>query len=102
MIISSGNKSNFVSAFFVRKVLIEFEDRKVLNAAQSVLQISGARFSRPASDSQWVSKRFLQDALAPVDEILVDLDRFLVGILWRCRSTLAFRSIKDRAHEDVQ
>lgn len=73
--------NNFVFAAFVRKALIDHDNGEVLASAKTVLQIAGARFSRPAEDSQWITKRFLQDAIAPVDDVLVDLERFLLGIL---------------------
>lgn len=80
-VVYSASSGNFVSVYFVRKVLIEYEGGAVLSSAQAVLQIAGARLARPANDSQWITKRFLQDALAPVDEVLVDIEKFLIGIL---------------------
>lgn len=80
-IVYSATTNNFVSVYFVRKVLLEYDGGAVLSSAQAVLQIAGARFARPANDSQWITKRFLQDALAPVDEVLTDIEKFLLGIL---------------------
>ncbi len=79
--LGSPNYGTFLKVDFVRKVLLDYNDGAVLMSAQSVLQISGARISRPAGDSQWITKRFLSQGLAPLDRILSELEKFLLGIL---------------------
>ena len=81
VVYSKTGPSNFSGVDFVRKSLLDYDEGSVLLASKAVLQIAGARLSRPEGDSQWITKRFFEEALAPLDEILVNIERVLLGIL---------------------
>jgi hypothetical protein len=77
----SPKYGTFLKVDFIRKVLLDYNGGSVLSASQSVLQISGARISRPAGDSQWITKRLFNQGLVPIDNILSEIEKFLLGIL---------------------
>jgi len=81
VVYSKTSPALFSEIDFVRKSLLEYDDGSVLLAAKAVLQIAGARLSRPEGDSQWITKRFFEEALAPLDDVLVNVERILLGIL---------------------
>jgi len=81
VVYSKSSPAVFERVDFVRKALLDYDDGSVLLASKAVLQIAGARLSRPEGDSQWITKRFLEEALAPLDDILVNIERVLLGIL---------------------
>jgi hypothetical protein len=75
----TGN-ANKLAIGFVRKLLIDYNDGEVLQAAQLLLQVASA-VTEPNNEGGWLAKRPLKDALAPLDAILVDIEAFLLGIL---------------------
>jgi len=66
---------------YIRKLLLDYEDGKILQQAQAVLQVAGATGSRSPSEGEWITVRFFDAALEPLDGILTDIEKFLLGIL---------------------
>lgn len=66
---------------FVRRLLMDYDGGSLLNAASMVLKVAAAANSRAPTETEWVSKRFLDEALAPLDKLLVDIEKFLLAIL---------------------
>ena len=81
VVYSKTSPNVFSGVGFVRKSLLDYDDGSVLLASKAVLQIAGARLSRPEGDSQWITKRFFEEALSPLDDVLVNVERVLLGIL---------------------
>ena len=81
VVYSKTSPNLFSGVDFVRKSLLDYDDGSVLLASKAVLQIAGARLSRPEGDSQWITKRFFEEALSPLDDVLVNVERVLLGIL---------------------
>lgn len=66
---------------FVRRLLMDYEGGSLLDAASMVLKVAAAANSRSPTESEWITKRFLDEALAPLDKLLVDIEKFLLAIL---------------------
>lgn len=66
---------------FVRDVLNKYDGGSLLQSAQVILSITGASVGKSPSQSEWIQKRVLNDALAPVDALLSDVEKYLQGIL---------------------
>lgn len=65
---------------YVRTLLLEHESGEVLNAASSVLNVTGAVMLK-LNPGQWTAIRFLDEVLKPVDTLLTDIESFLLAIL---------------------
>lgn len=70
-----------LSAQFVRRLLLEYEDGKILNSASAILAVVGAASARSPSESDWKTIRFFDEALAPLDKLMVEIEAFLLAIL---------------------
>mgnify|MGYP003641105938 CR=1 FL=1 len=67
---------------YIRNALMgNTQGQDVITQAASVLQLAAASMSRPIGDTQWIAIRLMPQALAPADELLEKLDRFLQGVL---------------------
>jgi hypothetical protein len=66
---------------FVRRLLMDYDGGSVLKAATVVLGVAAAANSRSPTTSEWITKRFLDEALAPLDKLLVDIEKYLLAIL---------------------
>ena len=66
---------------YIRKLLLDYEDGKILQQAQAVLQVAGASMSRSPTQGEWIAVRFFDQALIPLEGILSDIEKFLLGIL---------------------
>lgn len=66
---------------YIRNALDDYQGGKILDAANSVLQVASASLSRPARDANWINFRLFPQALAPLDSILDELEKLLLGLL---------------------
>lgn len=60
----------------------------MLQAASVVLGIVAAPDAPSPSETEWLSVRFLDDALAPLDALLVDVEKYLLAILDGLKGTI--------------
>jgi hypothetical protein len=70
-----------LKAQFVRKLLLEWESGKILNSASAILAVVGAANAKSPSESDWKTIRFFDEALAPLDKLMVEVEAFLLAIL---------------------
>ena len=70
-----------LDAQFVRKLLLDYEDAKILNSAIAILSVAGAANARSPSESDWKAIRVFDKMLAPLDQLLTDIEAFLLAIL---------------------
>jgi len=73
---------------FVRRLLIDYDGGSMLQAASVVLGIVAAPDAPSPSETEWLSVRFLDDALAPLDALLVDVEKYLLAILDGLKGTI--------------
>ena len=66
---------------YIRNLLFDYEDGKILQQAQAVLQVAGASTSRSPNQGEWHAVRFFDQALAPLEGVLSDIEKYLLGIL---------------------
>ena len=64
---------------YVRTLLLGHESGAVLDAASTILNITGSVMLR-LDPGQWTAIRFLDDVLKPVDTLLTDIESFLLAI----------------------
>lgn len=65
---------------YVRTLLMQHDGGEVLNAASSILNVTGAVMLR-LNPGQWTAIRFLDEVLKPADALLTDIEAFLLAIL---------------------
>jgi hypothetical protein len=67
---------------FVRRLLMDYDGGSMLKAASVVLGVASAASSRSPTESEWITRRALNDgALAPVEQLLDEVERYLLAIL---------------------
>jgi len=70
-----------LDAQYIRKLLLEYDDAKILNSAIAILSVAGAANARSPSESDWKTIRVFDKMLAPLDQLLTDIEAFLLAIL---------------------
>lgn len=67
---------------FVRRLLMEYDGGSVLNAAKVILGVVSAPTAKSPTESEWIAERaFKEGALAPVEQLLNEIEAYLLAIL---------------------
>ena len=66
---------------YIRNAVSGYNEGALLDAAVAVMQLASAWVSRPINDAQWQVIRLMPQALAPLDDLMERIDRFLQGLL---------------------
>lgn len=75
-----SGSGKFTSVSYVRSLLVDVDEGKLLKSVSTLLQIHGSLGVQLPS-GQWTAIRFLDKALAPLDTLLTDIEAFLLAIL---------------------